>query len=87
MISSERHTMTRHQKKMLKLLKNPRPLRLNEFKPILASYGYILQHAKGSHFKFTKPGSPSITVPVHHNKIDKLYIKQNFKFLLFNTLI
>lgn len=71
---------------MLKLLRDPKPLKLEEFKAILASYGYILQHARGSHFKFTKSGSPSITVPVHHNKIAKLYIKKNFKFLLFNTL-
>ena len=32
---------------MLKLLREPKPLRLEEFQSILASYGYTLQHAKG----------------------------------------
>lgn len=64
------------------LIAHPDELRFDQIQSILYAYGYRERSSKGSHFRFIKENWPSITVPVHHNKVKKWYVKDICKILL-----
>ena len=67
--------MSQLEKTIAKLKKHPVETRFEILKKILEHYNYTLTHSKGSHFRFKKENSPSITIVVHNGMVKKWYIK------------
>lgn len=63
------------KKNIKKLMEEPNEMRLSQISNILLHFGYKLDRIHGSHYIFVKPGSESIILPVHKNKITKHYLK------------
>jgi len=51
----------------------------NELETYLNHYNYYYQKCHGSHHKFTDYSGNELTIPVHKNKIKKVYIRQIVK--------
>lgn len=62
------------EKLINKLENNPKNASFDDVKRILLSYGYKLDHVKGSHHKFKKD-SDSVVVP-YHKPIKEIYVLQ-----------
>lgn len=50
-------------------------MRIEEVSVILNHFGYRLVRIRGSHYMFSKPGCDTITLPVHHERIQKRYVQ------------
>ena len=77
--------MTKRQKRLVRLLNNPKDTTFSEIHTILNNFGYRLSRIKGSHFTFKKPKSETVVIPVHNNKVKKTYIKKIIKILYEST--
>ena len=73
--------MTQIDKLIKKILTARTDVNLSDFKKFLEYYEYDLVRQRGSHFHFRKFGSPFITIPVHNNKIKKVYLKEVIKII------
>ncbi|MBU4480184.1 type II toxin-antitoxin system HicA family toxin [Patescibacteria group bacterium] len=73
--------MTQIEKLVEKILKTKTDIEFSDFKKFLEYYEYKLIRKKGSHFHFRKLDSPFITIPVHNNKIKKVYLKEIIKIV------
>ncbi len=62
------------KKNIKKLMKLPAEMRFGEIKSILFFLGYEINRTRGSHFIFTKAGFDAIIIPVHHNKVKRVYL-------------
>lgn len=65
--------MTKLEKRILRLFANPRDCSLQEILPVLSYYGFSLERITGSHYIF-KNHFARFPIPVHNNKIKKIYI-------------
>ncbi|MBX3405354.1 MAG: type II toxin-antitoxin system HicA family toxin [Phycisphaeraceae bacterium] len=52
------------------------PIRFAALARYLRAHGYTLVRISGSHHVFTKPGSLPISIPVHKNKVKRVYVRQ-----------
>lgn len=52
----------------------PSEVRFAKFRKYLEEHGYTLQRISGSHHFFTKPGSPSLVIPVHNKRVAPYYV-------------
>ena len=43
---------------------------------MLEAKGYFHYRVKGSHHNFVKPGVRTFSLPVHHGKVNYVYIRQ-----------
>lgn len=73
--------MSNLQKLIEKLKRNPTEIRFEILRRILEGNGYCLINTKGSHSRFQKEGSLSITIVSHRNKVKKWYIKRALHIL------
>ena len=55
--------------------------RFSIVKKTLESHGWVLARISGSHHIFTKPGRTPISIPVHHNKVNPVYVQRVQKLL------
>ena len=53
----------------------PSPVRLARVIKLLDSKGYTLTKISGSHHKFSRPGHPPISIPVHRGEVKYVYFK------------
>jgi predicted RNA binding protein YcfA (HicA-like mRNA interferase family) len=53
----------------------PSPVRFAVVRKLLESKGYTLERISGSHHKFTKPGQPHLSIPVHRNQVKHAYYR------------
>ena len=65
-----------------KLNKCPKEMRIDELKTLFQYFGYELDRIKGSHFIFTKTNTRGIIIPVHNNKVHRIYLKKIKKILM-----
>lgn len=73
--------MTIKEKRFLKFSQQPKDTSLDKTKIVLEDFGYELSKIKGSHHVFKKPYESTIVIPVHNNKVKKIYIKKLIKIL------
>ncbi|MFH1253432.1 MAG: type II toxin-antitoxin system HicA family toxin [Candidatus Uhrbacteria bacterium] len=73
--------MSQFEKLLEKISNTKTSVRFVELEKILLSAGYKRQRQKGSHVHFRKPGSPSLTIPVHNNKVKKVYVREVINLL------
>ncbi len=67
--------MPRFEKLMRKLQQHPDAIPYLTLKKILEHHGYQFTNRKGSHVRFQKDGFPSLTIPIHKQKVKKWYVK------------
>jgi len=63
------------EKSIKKLFSEPTEMRFGEVQSILYYYGYRNRRTTGSHNTFKREGFDAITIPSHHNKVKKIYLK------------
>jgi len=70
--------VSRIKKRFEKILNNPIEIKWNELLPVLEYHGLICESPDGgSHWAVFHPNFPSnITVPVHNNRVKKIYVKK-----------
>jgi predicted RNA binding protein YcfA (HicA-like mRNA interferase family) len=51
-------------------------IRFAEVKRLLESHGWVLSRIKGSHHVFTKAGESPTVIPVHHRKVNHVYVRE-----------
>ena len=49
---------------------------IQEIQNILESFGYTLDRIKGSHYIFVKENYDIIVLPVHSQKVRKIYLRK-----------
>jgi len=54
----------------------PSPVRFAVVQKMLQAKGYFLHHSCGSHFTFKTADGRCFIVPVHHNQVKAIYVKQ-----------
>lgn len=52
----------------------PTEMSIGAITAILQHFGYRLVNIAGSHFHFKKDGKSPIIIPVHHQKVARVYI-------------
>jgi predicted RNA binding protein YcfA (HicA-like mRNA interferase family) len=76
--------VSRREKLVQELLGFPPTLRFSSVKLIIESHGYAHhQPSGGSHHIFRKPGHDLISIPVHGNRVKRVYLKDVAKKLGF----
>ena len=56
--------MSRKEKRLKRLLGQPKNLRFAELERILLQVGYVRDRTRGSHAVYVKDGYPTLTIPV-----------------------
>jgi predicted RNA binding protein YcfA (HicA-like mRNA interferase family) len=56
-------------------------VRFAEVRRLLESHGWSLSRIHGSHHIFNKPGKGILSVPVHHQKVKRPYVRKIKKAL------
>jgi len=51
-------------------------VRFSKVKKMLEAKGWTMVRVTGSHHQFEKPGERTFPVPVHHGKVDPLYVRK-----------
>jgi len=76
--------VTRIKKRFENILNNPTEIKWNELIPVLEYYGLVCEPPSGgSHWTVFHPNFPeNITVPVHNNRIKKIYVKKLMRLIL-----
>jgi len=68
--------------KLIEKIKNAKAsVRFVDLEKILLHAGYERLRQKGSHVHFRKAGALSLTIPVHNNKVKKVYAKEVINLL------
>lgn len=52
------------------------PVRFADIRRVLERHGWTHRQGKGSHHVFTRPGGPTIVIPVHRNRVKPVYVRQ-----------
>jgi predicted RNA binding protein YcfA (HicA-like mRNA interferase family) len=54
----------------------PSPVRFAVVAKMLKDKGYYLRYVRGSHHRFENSKGQVVVVPVHHNLVKAIYVKQ-----------
>ena len=54
----------------------PSPVRYAVVSKMLKDKGFHLRHVRGSHHRFENSKGQVVVVPVHHNLVKAIYVKQ-----------
>jgi predicted RNA binding protein YcfA (HicA-like mRNA interferase family) len=54
----------------------PSPVRFAQVVKMLRDKGYYPRHVRGSHHRFENSKGQVVVVPVHHNLVKAVYVKQ-----------
>ena len=74
--------MSRRDKLVERALQRPTAMRFSEIRRLVEMHGWEMAKPKGSsHFVFKKAGQFPITIPVHNERVEDVYIDQICKRL------
>lgn len=74
--------MSQIDKLIVNLRRTKTAVRFADLETLLAHFGYVKVGQKGSHVHFRRVNSPSLTVPVHNDKVKIVYVKDILKLFV-----
>jgi predicted RNA binding protein YcfA (HicA-like mRNA interferase family) len=66
--------MARRDKRVQKIIDRPSHASFGDVWRVLEMYGWEHASTKGSHARFRKAGHGSITIPIHNDKVERVYL-------------
>lgn len=63
------------KKSIQKLMALPTEMRGDEIIHILEYFGFRLISVRGSHHQFARRNHSKLTIPIHHNRVKKVYLR------------
>ena len=64
------------KKNLIELLSEPSEMDFSKVQNILLGFNFKLARIKGSHFSFKNLEKGIITIPVHNQKVKRIYLKR-----------
>lgn len=66
--------MSKRDKLVERIRRRPASAKYSEVRSLLESYGWAYKRTRGSHVSFKKPGERALTVPVHNDMVERVYL-------------
>lgn len=73
--------MSKRDKLVERIRRRPPSASFDDVRALLKMYGWIHMRTKGSHASFKKPGERTLPIPVHHGRVDQVYLEHVCRLL------